>query len=813
MKHQYRSKKITHAIISRSRHFLILSCLVAIGSFLIANGTFSTTPTANAKSVTEYCNDLLKEKGRTDDPAKSACREGAGGQADCNDFTTLYDQSVADICTAAASGREGVTPDTNTNTGGNSSNEDSEEDSETDSSPDENSLFEKLQGIIQDQNKTLSDFTDMLHETGEDSEEELDEIPDNNKGYYINGAGKQQKIETLKEGTGDSPVILFFNGGGWHANDHAGQNVAGVNDQGDMYDNTGAERAGDRGYAMYDVTYRLGSSGVYYMFEDVMRGIKHMRENADLYGIDPEKMVIWGDSAGGSLAMRAVASGKSGAKVGVGWSAITNAYTAFFLSLPAFAIGIDHSTCAPTDLAGLANFSDLLNGGDGNVAEYGQGLSSNDFSSLGIGLPDGGAGSSLSFSGSNIDPFALLTQMMIAGRNAATAGSNFEAISSQIKSNGLGSLTGSAFNLASKKFGECIDNFNALSPALFASPDTPPSFLAEFEDDTTVGPDQAYGMRDKLRQLGIKSEAKILPGSEDCRRTAPDTMGVGCHLGYYKDFVCDTLNFVDSVIQPDRGIKNCATGVVENAGTPATETGGSTTETAAETNKDKACKNYNGSLLSSCEDGYDGLECSGSSAAKAACEAGTKAGEKDGLANTAEKCSNIGDMASFTGCLGSLGSLANGSDSGSGNSGSGSSNSALNGSSCGTGTDLTSMLLSCLGSLGKTGSNNKDDEDLTSACNDIGTIEGIAKCAEYGSSSSDPAIKDKCTDISDATGLLGCINVARAKTNSTASKCTGRSDDDILECISSNSYGNTNYNLSSIFEEGLKLAGTLQGNK
>jgi len=299
------------------------------------------------------------------------------------------------------------------------------------------------------------------------------------------------------------------------------------------------------------------------MYEDVMRGIQHVLNNAEMYGIDPGKIAIWGDSAGGSLSMRANASGKSGAKVAVGWSAPTNAYTALFRSFQSFAIGVDHSTCAPTDLAGFANFANLANGGSGDVAQYGQGLSSNDFSALGI------SGDANGFSADGIDPLTLLTQGMIAGQNALSAAKDVEAISNQISSNGVNGLSGSVVNIASKKFGECLDNFNVMSPALFASPDSSPAFLAGFEDDGVVGPDQAYGMRDKLRQLGIKSDALILPGNEDCRQspTASGPAGAGgCHLGYYKDFVCATLNFVDSEIQPERGETNCATGVPENQG-------------------------------------------------------------------------------------------------------------------------------------------------------------------------------------------------------------------------------------------------------
>lgn len=389
----------------------------------------------------------------------------------------------------------------------------------------------ELQNIL-NQAKDLSQYLDILHNAGPDSGTDPSKQADNNYGSYVNGAGQQQTLNVLKKGTGSSPVILFINGGGWHTNDQTGERVAQGQD--------GGENPWGRGYAMIEITYRLGSSGVYYMYEDVMRGIAHVINNASLYGIDPGRVVIWGDSAGGSLAIRAAASGKTGAKASVGWSAITNAYTAFFRSLPAFAVGIDHSTCAPTDIAGLANSMNLLAGGDGNVAEYGQGLSSNGIDALGITGTEG------------FNPLALLSQGVIAGKDLLSAAGDFETITNQIKSKNFTPLVISTMNLASKKFTECIDNFNALSPALYTSPDAPPAFMVEFENDITVGPDQAWGYVDKLRQLGIRAESLVTPGDDDCKQYAPDTLGIGCHLGYYPAFVRPTLDFLDTIIHPEQ---------------------------------------------------------------------------------------------------------------------------------------------------------------------------------------------------------------------------------------------------------------------
>lgn len=288
------------------------------------------------------------------------------------------------------------------------------------------------------------------------------------------------------------------------------------------------------------------------MFEDVMRAIQHVRNNADMYDIDPNKIAIWGDSSGGSLAMRANATGKSGAKVAVGWSPPTNAYTGLFRSYKSLLIGMDHSTCAPTDIAGAANFTDLLNGGSGDIAQYDGSLANWGLGSVGeIGQNNG-----------SFQPLDLLTQVLTAGQYAAQTSQNIESISSQLESGGIAGMSGGVINLASKKLVECLDNFNALSPALFASPDSSPAFLAGFETDDVVGPEQVYEMRDKLRSLGIRSEAMVLQGDPDAG--AGPFSPTKNHLGYDPRFVCDTLNFVDEIIQTGKHV-DCANGTATDA--------------------------------------------------------------------------------------------------------------------------------------------------------------------------------------------------------------------------------------------------------
>lgn len=527
---------------------VVLAGVIAIGGV----GLAQQTKVHAAQSSDDYC-------GQYSDTKLNACKDGIRG-ADCSDYAITFDQATADVCTKAAQAKaSGEVSDGTPNTSPSPSTSTSTSPSPSPSS----SSLAQISDLL-DQMHTLTDMINTLHAAGPDANTDTSNAPDNNYGSYVNGAGKQQPIKVYPSGVANGPAIVWFNGGGWHADDGTSWCLATGSSQKNCApstDGSGDTGAGDqgpppgggavaRGYTVIEVTYRLGSSGVYYMYEDVMRGLKHVVDNAKLYNIDPSKIAVGGDSAGGSLAMRVVASGSSGAAVGVGFSAPTNAFTALFQSFQSFLIGMDHSTCVPTDLAGLDNITSLLNGGSGDVAKYGEGLSSNDFSSLGIG-GGGDTGGGMS------DPISLITQTLTAAQYAADAGTNVESISQQLLeayndgkpdlNNILSSkMAGSVFNMSAKKLSECYDNFKALSPALFASPNTPPVFMVEFDNDDLVSPQQAYDMRDEVRGLGGKADALILPGDPTVTHGLIDV--TTNHLGYDPRAVCPTLNFIGSIV-------------------------------------------------------------------------------------------------------------------------------------------------------------------------------------------------------------------------------------------------------------------------
>lgn len=333
-------------------------------------------------------------------------------------------------------------------------------------------------------------------------------LPDNQYGQYVNGANKYQPIRVNRAPGDNNPAVILFHGGGWTADDGAADKFA--------------PKANERGYTTFVATYRLGNSGVYYQLDDTLRAIQHIRNNAGMYGIDPERIAGWGDSAGGSLITRAASTGRSGLKVQVGWSAPTNAYTALFHSPRAFAAGMNHSTCAPTDIGEVNDVLDQLNGTTGrdNTVESTGNIA--------------------------IDVLTLADQ---ADRLSQSA----EEISKKIETEeGQQELSGNGRRLAAKKFLECIDNFNTASPALFAKPGSPPGFFAGFDNDPLVHPGQAFQMRDKLRAIGVPSDVLILPGAPSTQLNAAIGQEIDGenHLGYNEKFVAPTLDFMDKFLRP-----------------------------------------------------------------------------------------------------------------------------------------------------------------------------------------------------------------------------------------------------------------------
>jgi acetyl esterase/lipase len=96
----------------------------------------------------------------------------------------------------------------------------------------------------------------------------------------------------VPEGDGPFPVIIYIHGGGWTSGSRENYNIVGS-----FY--------ARRGIAGFSIDYTLttqNNSSWPQAIQDVILAIRHIRENSAQYRIDPEKVAVMGDSAGGHLA-------------------------------------------------------------------------------------------------------------------------------------------------------------------------------------------------------------------------------------------------------------------------------------------------------------------------------------------------------------------------------------------------------------------------------------------------------------------------------------------------------------------------------
>ncbi|MEQ7005746.1 alpha/beta hydrolase [Actinopolymorpha sp. B17G11] len=89
-----------------------------------------------------------------------------------------------------------------------------------------------------------------------------------------------------------APAVLYLHGGGWRA----GERSAG------LYPWLSPLLAA-HGFVAANVSYRLSGEAPFpAQLYDVKAAVRWVRANAEAYGIDPERVGVWGDSAGGHLA-------------------------------------------------------------------------------------------------------------------------------------------------------------------------------------------------------------------------------------------------------------------------------------------------------------------------------------------------------------------------------------------------------------------------------------------------------------------------------------------------------------------------------
>jgi acetyl esterase/lipase len=94
----------------------------------------------------------------------------------------------------------------------------------------------------------------------------------------------------LPKGLDKAPVLIAVHGGGWQAGNRA------------SYKHWGPFLARN-GYALFSIDYRLGKAGSYPgSVYDVKAAVQFVRAKAADLGVDPERIGLMGDSAGGHLA-------------------------------------------------------------------------------------------------------------------------------------------------------------------------------------------------------------------------------------------------------------------------------------------------------------------------------------------------------------------------------------------------------------------------------------------------------------------------------------------------------------------------------
>lgn len=100
----------------------------------------------------------------------------------------------------------------------------------------------------------------------------------------------------LPAGEGPHPVILQLHGGGWRVGTRSVFTPL-------VSEERSFGRVVEAGFAVAAVDYRLSGEATYpAQVEDVTRALDWILANAEQYDLDPQRIVLWGGSAGGTLA-------------------------------------------------------------------------------------------------------------------------------------------------------------------------------------------------------------------------------------------------------------------------------------------------------------------------------------------------------------------------------------------------------------------------------------------------------------------------------------------------------------------------------
>ncbi|MFM8321486.1 MAG: alpha/beta hydrolase fold domain-containing protein [Chloroflexota bacterium] len=129
-----------------------------------------------------------------------------------------------------------------------------------------------------------------------------------------------QKLDIyLPEGDGPFPVVINLHAGGFKFGDKQGIPA------------TVGKELLNNGYAVVGVGYRLSDEAAFpAAVQDVRAAVRFLRANADQYRIDPDRMAVFGQSAGGNLAamLGTAAESQDFDEAGLGNAGVSNAVQA-----------------------------------------------------------------------------------------------------------------------------------------------------------------------------------------------------------------------------------------------------------------------------------------------------------------------------------------------------------------------------------------------------------------------------------------------------------------------------------------------------
>jgi len=108
---------------------------------------------------------------------------------------------------------------------------------------------------------------------------------------YVTNGGERQQLDIYLpknyQETEKLPVVVWIHGGGWQSGNK---------------DNMPGKVLLEQGYACVSINYRLSEQAIFpAQIEDCKAAIRWLRANAKIYHFDPERIGVWGSSAGGHL--------------------------------------------------------------------------------------------------------------------------------------------------------------------------------------------------------------------------------------------------------------------------------------------------------------------------------------------------------------------------------------------------------------------------------------------------------------------------------------------------------------------------------